>query len=171
MGVAVRYLSADTCEFQAENVDIDYIHSEEFQKKAQSLRGSVMIIGPLLARFGCAALPRPGGDKIGRRRLDTHFLGLEKLGASFNYNHDKKLYEITAQTGLKGTYMLLDEASITGTANIVMAATLAQGETTIYNAACEPYIQQLCRLLVKMGAHIEGIGSNLLRIVGVDELT
>lgn len=159
-----------TCTFCAEAVNIDYIYTEEFRRRAQSLRGSVMIIGPLLARFGKAVLPKPGGDKIGRRRLDTHFLGLQKLGADFSYDYEEKCYSISSQGRLKGVYMLLDEASITGTANLIMAASLAEGDTTIYNAACEPYIQQLCRMLVAMGADIDGIGSNLLRIRGVEKL-
>lgn len=170
MGVKVEFTSHDTCRFTADNIDISYIYTEEFLKKACSLRGSVMIIGPLVARFGKAILPKPGGDKIGRRRLDTHFLGLQKLGADFEYVQEHKIYKIDAPKGLTGTYMLLDEASITGTANLIMAATLAKGTTTIYNAACEPYIQQLCRMLVKMGAKIEGIGSNLLTIEGVEKL-
>ncbi len=170
LGVKTSYLDRHTCEFQADNVNLGYLHTEEFLKKAQSLRGSVMIIGPLVARFGEAVLPKPGGDKIGRRRLDTHLIGLEKLGAKFDYDSSKRVYNITAPTGLNGVYMLLDEASVTGTANLIMAAVLAKGKTTIYNAACEPYIQQLCRMLVRMGAKIEGIGSNLLNIVGVDSL-
>lgn len=170
LGVRVRYLDQNTCEFQANEINIDYIHTEAFKKKAQSLRGSVMIIGPMLARFGKACLPKPGGDKIGRRRLDTHFIGLQRLGADFFYDIEEEAYQITSPNGLAGTYMLLDEASVTGTANIVMASVLAKGETIIYNAACEPYIQQLCRMLVKMGAKINGIGSNLLTITGVDSL-
>ena len=170
MGVKVNYLNESTCEFQADDIDINYINTPEYRKKAASLRGSVMILGPLVARFGMAVLPKPGGDKIGRRRLDTHFLGLQKLGATFEYVSDERLYKISAPAGLKGEYMLLDEASITGTANIIMAAVLAEGTTTIYNAACEPYIQQLCRMLVRMGAKIDGIGSNLLTIQGCKEL-
>ena len=170
MGVKIKYNTPEECEFQADEINIDYIFSEQYRKKAQSLRGSVMVLGPLVARFGKAVLPKPGGDKIGRRRLDTHFLGLQKLGADFNYNSDTRTYSITAPDGLRGTYMLLDEASITGTANIIMAAVLAKGETTIYNAACEPYIQQLCKMLCSMGADIRGIGSNLLRIRGVEKL-
>lgn len=170
LGVKVSRLARDTYEFQADNIDIDYIHTDTFIKKAQSLRGSVMIIGPMTARFGKAILPKPGGDKIGRRRLDTHFLGLAKLGADFRYVFDKKIYDISAPNGLKGAYVLLDEASITGTANLVMAAALSEGVTTIYNAACEPYIQQLCRMLCGMGAKISGIGSNLLTIEGVEKL-
>lgn len=170
LGVKVEFISHDTCRFTADKIDINYIYTPEFLKKACSLRGSVMIIGPLVARFGKAILPKPGGDKIGRRRLDTHFLGLQKLGADFQYVQEDKIYKVDAPDGLTGTYMLLDEASITGTANLVMAATLAKGITTIYNAACEPYIQQLCRMLVAMGAKISGIGSNLLTIEGVERL-
>lgn len=170
LGVKVERLSQDTYRFQADEIDTDYIHTDTFIRKAQSLRGSVMIIGPMTARFGKAILPKPGGDKIGRRRLDTHFLGLQKLGANFRYVFEKSIYDIEAPDGLTGRYVLLDEASITGTANLVMASTLAKGTTTIYNAACEPYIQQLCKMLVKMGAKIEGIGSNLLTITGREEL-
>lgn len=170
MGVKVNFIDRHTCEFTADNLNIDYIDTPEYKKKAASLRGSVMIIGPLLARFGHAVLPKPGGDKIGRRRLDTHFMGMIKLGANFNYDSEQRLYKITASEGLVGTYLLLDEASITGTANLIMAASMAKGRTTIYNAACEPYIQQLCRLLVKMGAKIDGIGSNQLTIEGVEHL-
>lgn len=170
LGVKTSYLDRHTCEFQADNVNLGYLHTEEFLKKAQSLRGSVMIIGPLVARFGEAVLPKPGGDKIGRRRLDTHLVGIERLGGKFDYDSSKRVYNITAPQGLNGVYMLLDEASVTGTANLVMAAVLAKGKTTIYNAACEPYVQQLCRMLARMGAKIEGIGSNLLTITGVDSL-
>lgn len=170
LGVKTSYIDRHTCEFQADNVNLGYLHTEEFRKKAQALRGSVMVTGPLVARFGEAILPKPGGDKIGRRRLDTHLLGLEKLGAKFDYDSSKRVYNITAPKGLEGVYMLLDEASVTGTANLIMAAVLANGKTTIYNAACEPYIQQLCKMLVKMGAKIEGIGSNLLTIEGVKTL-
>lgn len=152
MGVKVNYISPTECEFQADNVNLDYLMSETYCKKAASLRGSVMIMGPLLTRFGKALLPKPGGDKIGRRRMDTHFLGFIKLGAELEYNQETRTYEVVAPNGLKGTYMLLDEASVTGTANIIMASVLAEGNTTIYNAACEPYIQQLCRLLNNMGA-------------------
>lgn len=169
MGVETRRLNEDTWSFKAENVNIDYLHSPEFMKKSASLRGSVMIIGPLVARFGRALLPKPGGDKIGRRRLDTHFIGIQKLGANFEYDSKEEIYNISADK-LKGTYMLLDEASVTGTANILMAAVLAEGETTIYNAACEPYIQQLSKMLNQMGAKITGVGSNLLRIEGVNSL-
>ena len=170
MGVKVSSQSRGVYEFQADEVNVDYIHSDAFKKKAQKLRGSVMIIGPMVARFGEAILPKPGGDKIGRRRLDTHFIGLERLGAEFKYDSKQGIYEIKAKKGLKGVYMLLDEASVTGTANLVMASTMAKGVTTIYNAACEPYIQQLCRMLIKMGAKIEGVGSNLLTIHGVEKL-
>jgi UDP-N-acetylglucosamine 1-carboxyvinyltransferase len=169
MGVKTRRINESAWSFKADEVDIDYLQSPEFLKKSASLRGSVMIIGPLVARFGKAMLPKPGGDKIGRRRLDTHFTGIEKLGATFEYKPDEQLYSITADK-LKGCYMLLDEASVTGTANIVMAAVLAEGETTIYNAACEPYLQQLCKMLNQMGAQISGIASNLLRIEGVKTL-
>ncbi|MCM1152812.1 MAG: UDP-N-acetylglucosamine 1-carboxyvinyltransferase [Muribaculum sp.] len=169
MGVKTRK-NGNSVEFQADDVNLEYIYSDDFRKKASSLRGSVMVIGALLSRFGKAALPKPGGDKIGRRRLDTHFLGLQKLGASFDYNHCDMTYHITSQGRLKGNYILLDEASITGTANIIMAAVLAEGTTTIYNAACEPYIQQLCRMLCHMGARIDGIGSNLITITGVESL-
>lgn len=170
MGVRTRFIGENSCEFQADDIDVDYIYTESFCKKAQSLRGSVMIIGAMLTRFGKAALPKPGGDKIGRRRLDTHFVGLQKLGADFRYDTELRTYHITRDKRLQGTYLLLDEASVTGTANLIMAATLAEGATTIYNAACEPYIQQLCKLLTAMGAKIDGIGSNLLRITGVDSL-
>ncbi|MBD5275172.1 MAG: UDP-N-acetylglucosamine 1-carboxyvinyltransferase [Bacteroides sp.] len=170
LGVKTSYIDRHTCEFQADNVNLAYLKTDDFLRKAQSLRGSVMIIGPLVARFGEAVLPKPGGDKIGRRRLDTHLIGIEKLGGQFDYDSGKRVYNITAPKGLNGVYMLLDEASVTGTANLVMAAVLAKGKTTIYNAACEPYVQQLCRMLVRMGAKIEGIGSNLLTIIGVDSL-
>lgn len=170
MGVKVKYNTSTECEFQADNLNLDYLMSEQYSKKAASLRGSVMIIGPLLSRFGKALLPKPGGDKIGRRRMDTHFIGFSKLGAEIEYCPDTRTYEVVAANGLRGCYMLLDEASVTGTANIIMAAVLAEGRTIIYNAACEPYIQQLCRMLNRMGGHIEGIGSNLLTIDGVREL-
>ena len=169
MGVTTKRINESTWSFKADNVDLGYLESPEFLKKSASLRGSVMIIGPLVARFGKALLPKPGGDKIGRRRLDTHFEGIQKLGAEFNYDSDKQIYFITADK-LKGAYMLLDEASVTGTANIIMAAVLAEGETTIYNAACEPYLQQLCKMLNRMGAKITGIASNLIRIEGVESL-
>lgn len=169
MGVKVSKKGIDTYSFQAAEVDFAYLESDAFLKKCSSLRGSVMLVGPMVARFGKALISKPGGDKIGRRRLDTHFIGIQNLGASFTYNEKREVYEITAER-LHGTYMLLDEASVTGTANIVMAAVLAKGKTTIYNAACEPYVQQLCRMLNRMGARIEGIASNLLTIEGVDEL-
>lgn len=169
MGVTVSKQGIDTYSFKAENVDLDYLESDAFLKKCSSLRGSVMLVGPMVARFGRALISKPGGDKIGRRRLDTHFIGIQNLGADFTYNDKREIFEITARE-LKGTYMLLDEASVTGTANIVMAAVLAKGKTTIYNAACEPYVQQLCRMLNRMGARIEGIASNLLTIEGVEEL-
>ncbi len=171
LGVKISYIDHHTCEFQADNVNLGYLHTEEFRKKAHSLRGSVMVTGPLVARFGEAILPKPGGDKIGRRRLDTHLLGLEKLGAKFEYDSSIRAFNITAPNGLRGVYMLLDEASVTGTANLIMAAVFAEGRTVIYNAACEPYIQQLCRMLIKMGAKIDGVGSNLLRIDGVKSLS
>ena len=161
--------SENTYTFQADELNLDYLESDEFVHKCAELRGSVLMIGPLLARMGKAVITKPGGDKIGRRRLDTHFLGFQKLGAKFKHVPGRDVYEIAAQR-LKGTYMLLDEASVTGTANIVMAAVFAKGTTTIYNAACEPYLQQLCHLLNRMGAHITGIASNLLTITGVDEL-
>ncbi|MGN0020660.1 MAG: UDP-N-acetylglucosamine 1-carboxyvinyltransferase [Sphingobacterium hotanense] len=169
LGVKVNRVNEDTYEFEASDINIDYFQSEEFKRKGGSLRGSIMIVGPLLARFGKAAIPKPGGDKIGRRRLDTHFLGFEKLGAKFAYDAEKHFFNVDA-TELKGTYILLDEASVTGTANIVMAAVLAKGTTTIYNAACEPYLKQLCKMLNRMGAKISGIGSNLLTIEGVETL-
>jgi UDP-N-acetylglucosamine 1-carboxyvinyltransferase len=169
IGVKVSRGDAGTYTFQADNLNLDYLESDEFVYKCAELRGSVMMIGPLLARMGRAVITKPGGDKIGRRRLDTHFLGFEKLGARFNHIEGREVYEITAQK-LKGNYMLLDEASVTGTANIVMAAVFAKGTTTIYNAACEPYLQQLCKMLNQMGAKISGIGSNLLTIVGINEL-
>lgn len=167
MGVKTARINDNTWSFKADEVNLDYLNSQEFLKKSMSLRGSVMIIGPLVARFGKALLPKPGGDKIGRRRLDTHFTGIQKLGANFDYDPELQIYSITADK-LKGAYMLLDEASVTGTANIIMAAVFAEGETTIYNAACEPYLQQLCKMLTQMGAKINGIGSNLLRIEGVE---
>lgn len=169
MGVSVRKEAAGTYSFKADNVNLNYLETDDFLKRCTSLRGSVMLVGPMVARFGKAVIPQPGGDKIGRRRLDTHFTGIQKLGAEFTYDGDSKIYRITADT-LNGVYMLLDEASVTGTANIVMAAVLAKGTTTIYNAACEPYIQQLCKMLNRMGADIKGIGSNLLTINGVESL-
>ena len=169
MGVKVSKIGLSSYSFKADSVDLNYLESDEFLKRCSSLRGSVMLVGPLVARFGKALISKPGGDKIGRRRLDTHFLGIQKLGANFNYDASRSVYEIEAKE-LNGTYMLLDEASVTGTANIVMAAVLAEGTTTIYNAACEPYLQQLCKMLNRMGAKISGIASNLLTIEGVKEL-
>lgn len=170
LGVLVERLSKDTYTFEAKNIDLDFFKTETFKSKGGSLRGSIMIVGPLLGRFGKAAIPKPGGDKIGRRRLDTHFLGFEKLGAKFVYDAKEAFFNVDA-TDLKGAYILLDEASVTGTANIVMTAVLAKGITTIYNAACEPYLQQLCKMLNRMGAKISGIGSNLLTIEGVTKLS
>ena len=169
LGVLVTKINSSTYRFEAKNVNLDFLDTDDFKKKASALRGSIMIIGPLLARFGKAKMPKPGGDKIGRRRLDTHFIGLQKLGASFDYDSNDTFYNIHAQE-LRGCYMLMDEASVTGTANVVLAAVMAKGETTIYNAACEPYLQQLCAMLNRMGAKISGIGSNLLKIQGVDYL-
>lgn len=169
LGVEVERLEKNCYTFKAANIDLDFLRSDTYQAKSTELRGSVMLVGPLLARFGKAFIPKPGGDKIGRRRLDTHFIGFQELGAKFHYDVKHSYYEVEAKN-LKGKYMLLDEASVTGTANIVMAAVLAQGTTTIYNAACEPYLQQLCKMLVRMGAKISGIGSNLLIIKGVEEL-
>ncbi len=169
MGVRTTWNGEGDCTFCAANIDLEYLQSEEYLERCSRLRGSVLLIGPLTARFGTATIAKPGGDKIGRRRLDTHFYGLQKLGARFFFNDEDSTYHIEAQK-LKGTYMLLDEASITGTANILMAAVLAKGTTTIYNAACEPYIQQLCHLLNQMGANISGIASNLITVVGVKEL-
>lgn len=169
MGVKVTQLNESDYEFQADDVNLDYMTSEEFKTKGAGLRGSIMIVGPLLARFGKGYIPAPGGDKIGRRRVDTHFIGFQKLGAHFEYQAASKFYKVESPK-LSGCYMLLDEASVTGTANIVMAAVLAKGVTQIYNAACEPYLQQLCKMLNKMGAKISGVGSNLLTIEGVDEL-
>ncbi|KEQ29075.1 UDP-N-acetylglucosamine 1-carboxyvinyltransferase [Pedobacter antarcticus] len=169
LGVMVERISKDTYTFEAKNINLEFFKSDVFKSKGGSLRGSIMIVGPLLARFGKAAIPKPGGDKIGRRRLDTHFLGFEKLGAKFVYDSKASFFNVDA-TNLQGAYILLDEASVTGTANIVMAAVLAKGVTTIYNAACEPYLQQLCKMLNRMGAKISGIGSNLLTIEGVTKL-
>ena len=168
-GVNVQKLSSNSYSFQSNNIDLNYLESDEFKKDGQSLRGSIMIVGPLLTRFGKGYIPKPGGDKIGRRRLDTHFQGLVKLGGKFAYKRKDHFYTVKADK-LKGTYILLEEASVTGTANILMAAVLAEGKTTIYNAACEPYIQQLCKMLINMGANINGMGSNLLIIEGVKEL-
>jgi UDP-N-acetylglucosamine 1-carboxyvinyltransferase len=170
MNVKIERLQRDTCTFRADDVNIDYLHSEAFKKKSGRLRGSVMLAGPMLARFKKAFIPKPGGDKIGRRRLDTHIVGFEKLGAAFNYHEEDGFFHLDAKN-LKGVHLLLDEPSVTGTANIVMAASMAKGVTTIYNAACEPYIQQLCRMLNRMGAKITGIGSNLLHIEGVSYLS
>tara|TARA_B000000475_G_C15963803_1_gene434100 strand:- start:178 stop:1302 length:1125 start_codon:yes stop_codon:yes gene_type:complete len=167
--VKVEKLGKGSYSFQADQINLDHLSSDDFRDKGGRLRGSIMIVGPLLARFGKAAIPRPGGDKIGRRRLDTHFIGFEKLGAEFNYDDKNGFFQINAKE-LNGTFMLLEEASVTGTANIVMAACLAKGKTTIYNAACEPYLQQLCKMINRMGGKISGIGSNLLLIEGVEKL-
>lgn len=169
MNVKVQRPSRDTCIFQADAVDVDYLHSEDYRLKSGRLRGSVMLAGPMLSRFRRAFIPKPGGDKIGRRRLDTHIIGFEKLGARFDYNAEDGFFHLSAPD-LKGAHLLLDEPSVTGTANMVMAAVLASGTTSIYNAACEPYVQQLCRMLNRMGARISGIGSNLITIEGVDQL-
>lgn len=169
MGVDVNRINEHECRFRADKIQLEYLHSKEFVQKTSRIRGSVMLVGPLLARFGKAYIPKPGGDKIGRRRLDTHFIGLQNLGAKFNYDAEGKFYHVEG-SDLKGTYMLLDEASVTGTANIILAAVLTKGTTTIYNAACEPYIQQLCKMLTCMGAKIRGVGSNLLTIEGVSSL-
>ena len=170
LGVKVEKLNKGEYTFQSDDINLDYFHTEEFRTKGAAIRGSIMIIGPLLARFGIGYIPSPGGDKIGRRRLDTHFIGFENLGAEFIYNKDTGFYKVEAKN-LKGSYMLLEEASVTGTANILMAAAMAEGTTTIYNAACEPYLQQLCRMINSMGGKISGIGSNLLMIEGVKELS
>ncbi len=169
LGVKIESTGHEEFTFQADNVNVDYLVSPEFKKKGGGLRGSMMIVGPMLTRFGKAYMPKPGGDKIGRRRVDTHFMGFEALGAKFNYDNDNEIFRVEGKD-LRGAYMLLDEASVTGTANIVMAASMAEGITTIYNAACEPYLQQLCKMLNRMGAKISGIGSNLLTIEGVKEL-
>jgi len=169
LGVNVEKLADHSYRFNANDIDLEYLNSADFNNKAGTIRGSIMILGPLLARFGVGRIPRPGGDKIGRRRLDTHFIGFEKLGAKFNYNSEESYYSVDASS-LKGCDILLDEASVTGTANIIMASILAEGTSTVYNAACEPYIQQLCRMLIAMGANIKGVGSNLLTIEGVDNL-
>ncbi len=169
LGVKVEKTGYEEYTFQADDVNVDYLNSPEFKKKGAALRGSIMIVGPLLSRFGKGYIPRPGGDKIGRRRLDTHFIGFQNLGAKFEYDENDSFYRVEA-SNLQGCYMLLDEASVTGTANILMAAVMAKGTTTIYNAACEPYIQQLCKMLNRMGAKISGIGSNLLIIEGVEYL-
>jgi UDP-N-acetylglucosamine 1-carboxyvinyltransferase len=169
LGVKVKKIEKNKYSFKADKINIEYLQSDDFKLKGSSLRGSIMIVGPLLARFGKGFIPKPGGDKIGRRRLDTHFIGLIKLGASFRYNKEEHFYGVEADK-LKGSYVLLDQASVTGTANVLMAAVLAEGKTEIYNAACEPYIQQLCKLLISMGANIQGIGSNLLTVLGVSSL-
>ncbi|MFY0606173.1 MAG: UDP-N-acetylglucosamine 1-carboxyvinyltransferase [Cyclobacteriaceae bacterium] len=169
LGVQTEKTDEESYVFTAKHINLKFLDSEEFKEKASSLRGSIMILGPLLARFGTGKIPQPGGDKIGRRRLDTHFVGFQKLGAKFVYDAENSFYTVDG-SDLKGCYMHLDEASVTGTANIVMAAVLAKGTTTVYNAACEPYLQQLCKMLVRMGAKIEGIGSNLLKIEGVEKL-
>ena len=171
LGVEVNELEKGKYSFNSQKIDLKYFQSQNFINDAKKLRGSIMLVGPLLARFGLASIPRPGGDKIGRRRLDTHFINLQKLGAKLDYNSENKMYSVTSRNPLKGTNILLDEASVTGTANILMASVLAKGQTTIYNAACEPYIQQLCLLLNKMGADIQGIGSNFLKINGVTSLS
>jgi len=168
-GVEIKKISDESYWFKASNIDLSFLDTQDFKEKASALRGSIMILGPLLARFGKGKMPKPGGDKIGRRRLDTHFVGFQKLGAEFHYDPTTSFYTVDGSK-LKGAYMLLDEASVTGTANIVMAAVMAEGETTIYNAACEPYLQQLCKMLTRMGAKIDGIGSNLLKIQGVKTL-
>jgi UDP-N-acetylglucosamine 1-carboxyvinyltransferase len=170
LNVTVKQINESTYSFKADKVDIDYLSSEDYKTKSSRIRGSIMIVGPLLARYGKGYIPRPGGDKIGRRRLDTHFIGFEKLGANFVYDSKEEFYRVTADQ-LKGTDMLLDEASVTGTANIIMTAVMAKGKTSIYNAACEPYLQQLCKMLNSMGAKITGLGSNLLHIEGVENLT
>jgi len=170
LGVKIQKLGKGKYSFISDELNLDYLESERFKKEGGGLRGSIMIVGPLLARFGKGYIPRPGGDKIGRRRLDTHFEGMIKLGAKFRYNKEERFYGVEAPEGLRGTFMLLDEASVTGTANILMAAVMAKGETTIYNAACEPYLQQLCKMLNKMGAKISGVGSNMLKIEGVESL-
>ena len=169
LGVKVKKIEKNKYSFKADKINIEYLQSDDFKLKGSSLRGSIMIVGPLLARFGKGFIPKPGGDKIGRRRLDTHFIGLIKLGASFRYNKEEHFYGVEADK-LKGSYVLLDQASVTGTANVLMAAVLAEGKTEIYNAACEPYVQQLCKLLISMGANIQGIGSNLLTVLGVSSL-
>lgn len=170
LGVEVNKIAEESYQFQAKSIDLSFLDSEEFKEKASSLRGSIMILGPLLARFGTGKMPKPGGDKIGRRRVDTHFFGFEKLGAKFNYDSKSSFYTVDGSQ-LTGTYMHLEEASVTGTANIIMAAVLAKGETTIYNAACEPYVQQLCAMLQRMGAQIDGVGSNKVIIQGVSSLS
>jgi len=170
LGVKIEKLGKGSYSFQSDDLDMDYLNSEQFKIDGGGLRGSIMIVGPMLGRFGKGFIPKPGGDKIGRRRLDTHFEGFMKLGADFRYNKEERFYGVEAPEGLTGSYMLLEEASVTGTANIVMAAVLAKGKTTIYNAACEPYLQQLCLMMNRMGANISGIGSNMLIIDGVEKL-
>jgi UDP-N-acetylglucosamine 1-carboxyvinyltransferase len=169
LGVKIERLNPGTYTFQADDVNLEYLKSADFLNRSAAFRGSIMLVGPMITRFGEALIPKPGGDKIGRRRLDTHFLGIQKLGADFQYNSERQVYEVKSN-GLKGVYMLLDEASVTGTANILMASVLAEGKTTIYNAACEPYLQQLTKMLIAMGAKIDGLASNLLRIEGVENL-
>lgn len=169
LGVEVNKINDDVYRFKALNINLEFLLSDDFKKKGAALRGSIMIIGPLLARFGKAYIPEPGGDKIGRRPVDTHLRGFEALGATFTHNHQSRFYTIDA-TNLKGAYMVLDEASVTGTANIIMAACLANGTTTIYNAACEPYLQQLCKMINSMGGNISGIGSNMITVTGVEKL-
>ncbi|MEG9328799.1 UDP-N-acetylglucosamine 1-carboxyvinyltransferase [Salinimicrobium catena] len=171
LGVKIEKIGKGSYTFQSDELDLDYLTSEKFKQEGSGLRGSIMLVGPLLGRFGKGYIPRPGGDKIGRRRLDTHFEGFIKLGADFRYNKEERFYGVEAKNGLTGTYMLLEEASVTGTANIIMAAVFARGKTTIYNAACEPYLQQLCNMLIRMGASIKGVGSNLLEIEGVESLS
>src|SRR6056297_401835 len=170
LGVKIQKKGKGSYTFKADDINLDYLQSDQFKQDGRGLRGSIMLVGPLLARFGKGFIPKPGGDKIGRRRLDTHFEGFIKLGAKFRYNKEERFYGVEAPNGLKGDFMLLEEASVTGTANIVMAAVLAEGTTTIYNAACEPYLQQLCTMLNSMGAKISGVGSNLLTIEGVKSL-
>jgi len=169
LGVEVEKLNEHSYQFQAKNVNLEYLNSEEFKTKGAGLRGSIMVLGPLISRFGKGYIPKPGGDKIGRRRLDTHFIGFQKLGAEFTYDAENSFYKVNA-SNLKGAYILLDEPSVTGTANIIMAAVLASGKTTIYNAACEPYLQQLCRMLISMGAKITGHGTNRIEVEGVESL-
>lgn len=169
LNVKVDKIDSETYSFKADDINVDYLSSEDYKAKSSRIRGSIMIVGPLLARYGKGYIPRPGGDKIGRRRVDTHFIGFENLGAKFEYDSKEEFYRVSAEK-LKGTYMLLDEASVTGTANIIMTAVMAEGKTTIYNAACEPYLQQLCQMLNSMGAKITGVGSNLLHIEGVESL-
>ena len=170
MGVEINKTDSTTYNFKSKNIDLDYTKTTEFFNKSSKIRGSIMLMGPLVARFGSAYIAKPGGDKIGRRRVDTHFIGIQELGAKFTLENNNSIFKISSKK-LKGKNILLDEASVTGTANIIMAASLSEGETTIYNAACEPYIQQLCKMLVSMGAKINGIGSNFLKIIGVSSLS